>query len=224
MKTTRILAIVIALSILAVLCACNGGGSGNVTTPADDKTSAATPESTGAPATDAPTAPVTDAPTQPATDAPATSAEPVETDAPIPEPAQVDGVYQIASADDLLWVSTKGPLDGKYLLTADIEFNLTEGYEKWTIENTPKNTMTPIGNSVVPFSGTFDGGGHLITGLCSYTAQVRPVCSASSTALRSRTLSSAKALSAPPTRTSARSSADLTAKTTSSATASTTPT
>lgn len=170
MKTTRILAIVIALSMLAVLCACNGGGSGNVTTPADDKTSAATPESTGAPATDAPTAPVTDAPTQPATDAPATSAEPVETDAPIPEPAQVNGVYQIASADDLLWVSTKGPLDGKYLLTADIEFNLTEGYEKWTIENTPKNTMTPIGNSVVPFSGTFDGGGHLITGLFVYGA------------------------------------------------------
>ncbi len=144
MKTTRILAIVIAISMLAVLCSCNGNNSGNVTTPAD-KTSAVSPESTGAPATDAPTAPVTDAPTEPATEAPATSTEPAVTEAPVPEPAQVNGVYQIASADDLIWVSMKGPLDGKYLLTADIEFNLTEGYEKWTIENTPKNTMTPIG-------------------------------------------------------------------------------
>lgn len=162
MKTKRIFAVTLVLAMLAVLCACNTTGSGDgSSTPA--ATTPAPAASSSDVVTDAPTSPVTE---KPATEAPAVSTAPETTAAPaIEAPAQIDGVYQIGSVDDLMWISSNGPRDGKYVLTADIEFNLTEGYEKWSIDNQPKNAFVPIGNQVIPFTGSFDGAGHVITGL-----------------------------------------------------------
>lgn len=164
--TAKILAVVLVLAMLAALCACNNGGGSDVTTPADTTKAPAEPDKTEL--TDAPTSPVTEAPK---TEAPATTAAPETTAAPAVEaPKQIDGVYQISTADELMWVSEHGPSDGKYVLTADIEFNPTEGYENWSIENQPKNVLIPIGNSVIPFTGSFDGAGHTIIGLYVFGA------------------------------------------------------
>lgn len=54
-----------------------------------------------------------------------------------------------------------------YILTADIALNDVVDYDKWNDKaNAPDNTWTPIGNrDYVPFTGTFDGDGHTISGL-----------------------------------------------------------
>lgn len=70
------------------------------------------------------------------------------------EPSQSGGVYRVGSAAELAWIAAK--IDDRslgkisVLLTADIDLNNRE----WT----------PIG-SYIPFSGTFDGGGHTISRL-----------------------------------------------------------
>ncbi len=70
------------------------------------------------------------------------------------EPNQSGGVYRVGSAAELAWIAAK--IDDRslgkisVLLTADIDLNNRE----WT----------PIG-SYIPFSGTFDGGGHTISRL-----------------------------------------------------------
>ena len=64
---------------------------------------------------------------------------------------------EIATAEDLKKIGTDYPLDGNYVLTADIDLSA----EEWT----------PIGGtSTNPFTGTFDGNGHVISGMHIGTA------------------------------------------------------
>ena len=66
-------------------------------------------------------------------------------------PAQKDGVYQIGTADELVWFAKQvngGSTAISGVLTAEIDLN---GFD-WT----------PIGSSAKKFSGSFDGAGHTI--------------------------------------------------------------
>ena len=70
------------------------------------------------------------------------------------EPAQKDGVYQIGTADELVWFAKQvngGSTAISGVLTAEIDLN---GFD-WT----------PIGSSAKKFSGSFDGAGHTIKNL-----------------------------------------------------------
>ncbi len=80
------------------------------------------------------------------------------------QPEISDGVIQIATAEELAKIGTEDayPMDGDYALTADIDLS--------EIEWTPfggyigtKGTMDAAEANV--FSGTFDGNGHVISGL-----------------------------------------------------------
>lgn len=76
-------------------------------------------------------------------------------------PADIEGVYQIGTAEDLLWFSSlvNGTLEGtaqntdvSAALTCDIDMSGTD----WT----------PVGSSYnAPYTGDFDGQGHQITGI-----------------------------------------------------------
>ena len=69
-------------------------------------------------------------------------------------PAQKDGVYQIGTADELVWFAKQvngGSTAISGVLTAEIDLN---GFD-WT----------PIGSSAKKFSGSFDGAGHTIKNL-----------------------------------------------------------
>ena len=50
-------------------------------------------------------------------------------------------------------------------LTADILLNDTEDWESWNETTAPTNNWTPIGTSSQPFTGTFDGQGHTVSGI-----------------------------------------------------------
>ena len=74
--------------------------------------------------------------------------------------------YQIATAEQLAYlaesVNSGTTYEGQYIkLTADIVLNDTSA-DNWT--STAKQ-WTPIGTSSKPFSGTFDGGKHTISGM-----------------------------------------------------------
>lgn len=58
----------------------------------------------------------------------------------------------ISTAEQLVSIGSGYPLDGSYVLTADLDL---ASYENWT----------PIGSNEAPFTGTFDGQGHVVTGL-----------------------------------------------------------
>ena len=58
----------------------------------------------------------------------------------------------ISTAEQLASIGSGYPLDGSYVLAADLDLS---GWESWT----------PIGSNEAPFTGTFDGQGHVITGL-----------------------------------------------------------
>ena len=159
MKKIRILSLVIAAITLLTLCACNPGGNTPAQSSADPAETTATPtEQTSASTTQAPE--TTKKPET--TKAPEISTEPEQTYA---TPATVDGVYQLSTIDDLFWFMEDGPRDGKYALTNDIVFNDVANIAEWSIENQPKNVWNPIGNTFAPFSGSFNGNGHTITGL-----------------------------------------------------------
>ena len=69
-------------------------------------------------------------------------------------PTQKDGVYQIGTADELVWFAKQvngGSTAISGVLTAEIDLN---GFD-WT----------PIGSSAKKFSGSFDGAGHTIKNL-----------------------------------------------------------
>jgi hypothetical protein len=71
------------------------------------------------------------------------------------EPKLVDGVYQITSKEELVWfvkAVNGGNNAVNALLKSDIELNAND---EWT----------PIGTSDTPYSGTFDGNGHIISGV-----------------------------------------------------------
>ena len=71
-------------------------------------------------------------------------------------PAQIDGVYQIGTADELRWFSENNETtkSADAVLTADIDL----GGEAFT----PMGAGTYVSDA---YSGTFDGQGHSITGL-----------------------------------------------------------
>ena len=64
-----------------------------------------------------------------------------------------DEPTHISTAEDLRAIN--GNLDGDYVLDGDIDLTDYLGGGSWT----------PIGTENVPFTGTFDGNGHSITGL-----------------------------------------------------------
>lgn len=78
-----------------------------------------------------------------------------------------DGFYLISTADELRLFASMvngGQKSISAKLTADIELNNTTGWENWG-SNAPANSWMPIGSDANPFTGTFDGQGHTISGL-----------------------------------------------------------
>lgn len=70
------------------------------------------------------------------------------------EPGQTNGVYQIGSAEELAWFAQQ--VNGR---NASINGTLTANI------NLGGQTWTGIGSYSAPFTGTFDGGGHTVSGL-----------------------------------------------------------
>jgi hypothetical protein len=65
----------------------------------------------------------------------------------------------IANLDDLKWLSgASSAWGGHFIQTADIDASATAGWDDG-------KGFSPIGNYVPPFTGTYDGGGHIITRL-----------------------------------------------------------
>ena len=94
-------------------------------------------------------------------DAPQTIAlEPfISWDGTAAEPVLRDGVYQIATAENLAWLAQQvnaGNTGYNAVLTADLNLN-TEG--------DTDHAWTPIGTAANPYAGSFDGAGHTIGGL-----------------------------------------------------------
>ena len=52
-----------------------------------------------------------------------------------------------------------------FVLTADILLNDISDWENWNENTTGLNSWTPIGTSSQPFTGTFDGQGHTVSGI-----------------------------------------------------------
>lgn len=74
-------------------------------------------------------------------------------------PSLSGDVYQIATAENLAWFAeavNSGTSSIKAVLTADIELNTL---------GSRANVWTPIGTAENPFTGTFDGAGHTISGV-----------------------------------------------------------
>ncbi|RDB61546.1 hypothetical protein C1878_11005 [Gordonibacter sp. 28C] len=84
--------------------------------------------------------------------------------------------YQIGTAEELAFMADKVNSDSTddkpfasahYVLVSDIALNDTGDYETWT-EAAPRFGWEPIGNGtdqVHEFTGTFDGAGHVVSGL-----------------------------------------------------------
>ena len=83
-----------------------------------------------------------------------------------PTPTKDGEWYVIDSKEDLYWLATSAPKDFKAKLTKDITLNSGVLDSSGNL-NTPTNfkEWTPIGTLNRPFKGTFDGGGHTISGL-----------------------------------------------------------
>ena len=93
------------------------------------------------------------------------------------EPDQVDGVYQIGSAEELYWFAglvngtltdVEKDLDADAVLTTDIAINENVLNEDGSLNESAADTFTqwtPIGDSSNRYTGTFDGKGHTISGL-----------------------------------------------------------
>ena len=81
----------------------------------------------------------------------------------------IDGVYQLANADQLYWfadfVNNKGNMNANAVLTADIVINENVLKEDGSLNGTPTRQWTPIGIYGNNYKGTFDGQGHTISGL-----------------------------------------------------------
>ncbi len=74
-------------------------------------------------------------------------------------PALSGDVYNIATAENLAWFANavnSGSTTINAVLTADIQLNEA---------GSTANEWTPIGSEASPFTGTFDGAGHTISGL-----------------------------------------------------------
>ena len=89
-------------------------------------------------------------------------------------PEQIDGVYQLYTADDLYWFAglvngtlsyTAQNIAAKAVLKADITVNEEVLENGSLVDTSGLSVWTPIGTEEHGFAGTFDGGGHTIYGL-----------------------------------------------------------
>ena len=84
-----------------------------------------------------------------------------------------DDPYIISSAAELAYMSAQigagVDLNAYYKLGADITFNENLLGENGLLSKTPSVSFTPIGTTSNKFGGSFDGDGHTISGLYSYT-------------------------------------------------------
>lgn len=81
-----------------------------------------------------------------------------------------DGVYQIGTPDELMWFNKNAKITDSAKLTADICIN-----EDITAEVSTLYKWTPIGkyDSDKRYAGTFDGGGHTVSGLYIATSGIK---------------------------------------------------
>ena len=87
------------------------------------------------------------------------------------EPQQdADGVYQIGAPDELMWFNKNAKMTDSAKLTADIRINEDIDAEVSTLYK-----WTPIGkyDSAKRYAGTFDGGGHTVSGLYIATSGIK---------------------------------------------------
>ena len=159
----KVLAVTL-LALLLLLTACGGNGGGNGTTTG-------TPVNTNPPATDVTTTPpAVDTTTEKPADVTTTPSGSVEVTTPaVTDPVDpgepIDpNATQIATAADLLAFMASPKLDGSYVLTADITLNDIANVANWAT-TAPATAWTPVGSVSAPFTGSFDGRGHKITGL-----------------------------------------------------------
>lgn len=84
------------------------------------------------------------------------------------EPEKVNGVYQVANAGELYWISETVNVGKEKALTVslvnDIAVNDSVLRADGSLVNGQKREWNPIGSDQ-PFTGTFDGNGHTISGL-----------------------------------------------------------
>ena len=81
---------------------------------------------------------------------------------------EIDGVYQIGTCGDLYKFAEMvngGETGIKGRLTADIVVNVGVLTSDGTLSGTNFTQWTPIGTLPTPYAGTFDGAGHVISGL-----------------------------------------------------------
>lgn len=85
-----------------------------------------------------------------------------------------DGVYQIGAPDELMWFNKNAKMTDSAKLTADIRIN-----EDIDAEVSTLYTWTPIGeydnkdkDKAKQYAGTFDGGGHTVSGLYIATRDI----------------------------------------------------
>lgn len=85
-----------------------------------------------------------------------------------------DGVYQIGTPDELMWFNKNAKMTDSAKLTADIRIN-----EDIDAEVSTLYTWTPIGeydnkdkDKAKQYAGTFDGGGHTVSGLYIATRDI----------------------------------------------------
>ena len=71
-----------------------------------------------------------------------------------------DGYYRIGTPDELMWLNKNAKMTDNVRLTADIRIN-----EDLSTEDSNLFGWKPIGSSSARYTGTFDGGGHTISGL-----------------------------------------------------------
>lgn len=81
-----------------------------------------------------------------------------------------DGVYQIGAPDELMWFNKNAKMTDSAKLTADIRINEDIDAEVSTLYE-----WTPIGkyDSAKRYAGTFDGGGHTVSGLYIATSGIK---------------------------------------------------
>lgn len=81
-----------------------------------------------------------------------------------------DGVYQIGAPDELMWFNKNAKMTDSAKLTADICIN-----EDMNAEVSTLYKWTPIGkyDSAKRYAGTFDGGGHTVSGLYIATSGIK---------------------------------------------------
>lgn len=73
-----------------------------------------------------------------------------------------EGVYEVANYEQLK-VVPYCPLDGTYRLVADIDASASATQN--CVDEGVCEGFTPIGDYYKPFTGLFDGNGHVISGL-----------------------------------------------------------